>query len=621
MRSPGCETPQTYTELWGGQHTFAVRAVDLAGNPDPSPATFGWTVLGEPTTTILTGPESPTESTEATFTFTSSASNATFMCGLDVPPFVPCTSPWTLTDVAPGAHAFVVYSIADGFTDSAGDDYEWEVLAPLETTITTGPPANTLSTSATFTFSSPRAGATFECSLDTAAFAPCTSPHDRVRAVRSDRTRCGSRPSSTASVEAEPATWSWTVDPPPVVCGGPFTLTANGDAWIEQASAAANHGTDSNLKVTSKSASQNTRALVRFAMPALPAGCVVQSATLQLNASSAVNGRTLQALRVTGSWTEGNVRWNNQPATSGSAATTASGLGLRAWNVLGQVQAAYTAGNQNGFLIRDASENAGSSPEQQFNSREASASRPQLVLAFTQAAHHRRPRRRPPPRLPPTTTTTTTRSADDHHDHGAAGHDDHDDGTVDAPRRHRCADDDHDHRAGVHDVDRDRRLGRRRVGLQSAPANNSGTDASLKVASKPGDNARALVRFDLPAIPAGCQVTNAQLRLFAGSATHGRTLQALRVAAAWTEGSRDLGEPAGDDRRCRDDDIGRRMAGVVGGRSGAGDVLQRQQRLPRSGRDRRSCSRTRAAAAQQGEGAGQPASAGDHLRSLTGAEG
>ncbi len=74
-----------------------MRAVDLAGNPDPSPATYDWTVLGEPVTTILSGPESPTESTEATFTFRSTASDATFMCGLDAPPFESCTSPVTYT--------------------------------------------------------------------------------------------------------------------------------------------------------------------------------------------------------------------------------------------------------------------------------------------------------------------------------------------------------------------------------------------------------------------------------------------------------------------------------------------------------------------------------------------
>jgi hypothetical protein len=46
---------------------------------------------------------------------------------------------------------------------------------------------------------------------------------------------------------------------------------------------------------------------------------------------------------------------------------------------------------------------------------------------------------------------------------------------------------------------------------------------------------RALVSFDLPAIPARCTVTNATLRLFATAPAAGRTMQVLRVNGAWTE--------------------------------------------------------------------------------------
>jgi hypothetical protein len=190
------------------------------------------------------------------------------------------------------------------------------------------------------------------------------------------------------AVEAEPASYAWTVQPPPITCGGPFTLTATGDSWVDQGSPSTNKGTDSNLKVTSKSGNANTRTLVRFAMPSLPAGCVVQSASLNVFATSVKSGRTLQAIRVTGSWTENGVTWANQPATAGSAATVASGStpGLRTWTVTNQVQAMYNASNQQGFLVRDASENSSASPEQVFNSRTAGSNQPQLVLTFAPAA-------------------------------------------------------------------------------------------------------------------------------------------------------------------------------------------------------------------------------------------
>jgi hypothetical protein len=42
----GCTSPQQYTNLASGSHTFNVRATDPAGNTDPSPATRNWSVGG-----------------------------------------------------------------------------------------------------------------------------------------------------------------------------------------------------------------------------------------------------------------------------------------------------------------------------------------------------------------------------------------------------------------------------------------------------------------------------------------------------------------------------------------------------------------------------------------------
>jgi hypothetical protein len=39
-----CGSPHTTGALPDGQHTFAVRAIDLVGNVDPTPATYSWTV-------------------------------------------------------------------------------------------------------------------------------------------------------------------------------------------------------------------------------------------------------------------------------------------------------------------------------------------------------------------------------------------------------------------------------------------------------------------------------------------------------------------------------------------------------------------------------------------------
>ena len=39
-----CTSPHRYTNLDHGQHTFEVRAIGPAGNPDPSPDSFSWTI-------------------------------------------------------------------------------------------------------------------------------------------------------------------------------------------------------------------------------------------------------------------------------------------------------------------------------------------------------------------------------------------------------------------------------------------------------------------------------------------------------------------------------------------------------------------------------------------------
>jgi len=96
--------------------------------------------------------------------------------------------------------------------------------------------------------------------------------------------------------------------------------------------------------------------------------------------------RALRALlglgmAVGAAWTESTIRWSNQPATVGTAITTASGSGYREWNVLPHVTDMYATFNQ-GWLIRDATEN-GTGLDQVFHSREkGSDNPPRLVITF-----------------------------------------------------------------------------------------------------------------------------------------------------------------------------------------------------------------------------------------------
>ena len=158
------------------------------------------------------------------------------------------------------------------------------------------------------------------------------------------------------------------------------TVTADADSWVGQNTPAATNGASPSLAVRSK-ASANQRALVHFALPAVPSGCMVTGANLRLNATSATKGRTVAAVALATPWTEGAVTWSNQPATTGATATTASGTGWRQWTVTAQVKTMY-AGANNGFVIRDAGEGTGNAA-QSFGSREGgSGTAPQLVVTF-----------------------------------------------------------------------------------------------------------------------------------------------------------------------------------------------------------------------------------------------
>jgi thrombospondin type 3 repeat protein len=140
-----CTSPMTYSSLAVGSHTFSVRATDLAGNVDSSPATQTWTVAATPppdttppNTTIGSGPSGSTTSTAASFSFTSSESGSTFACSLDSAAFGPCASPKIYSGLAVGSHTFSVRA-----TDAAGNVDATPAFQSWTITATTPPATGT----------------------------------------------------------------------------------------------------------------------------------------------------------------------------------------------------------------------------------------------------------------------------------------------------------------------------------------------------------------------------------------------------------------------------------------------------------------------------------------------
>jgi hypothetical protein len=183
----GCTSPTTYTGFADGSvHTFAVAATDAAGNADASPATRTWTVdVTAPAAPVITSPADGSTSAGRTI-----AVSGTAEAGSTVAVFDGSTSQGTTSADGTGAWSTTLSNVADGShtytakaTDAAGNTsaasapttITVNATAPV-TTITSGPSGTVTSTSATFTFTADKPGSTFQCSLDGAAFAACTSP-------------------------------------------------------------------------------------------------------------------------------------------------------------------------------------------------------------------------------------------------------------------------------------------------------------------------------------------------------------------------------------------------------------------------------------------------------------
>jgi hypothetical protein len=83
-----------------------------------------------------------------------------------------------------------------------------------DTSITAGPGSSTTDTSASFSFASTTAGASFQCALDTAAFAACTSPTAYGGLAAGQHTFRVRAVDSAGTVDPTPASQTWTVQAP-----------------------------------------------------------------------------------------------------------------------------------------------------------------------------------------------------------------------------------------------------------------------------------------------------------------------------------------------------------------------------------------------------------------------
>jgi hypothetical protein len=193
-----------------------------------------------------------------------------------------------------------------------------------------------------------------------------------------------------------------------VISGTPGTTTAVADASVRQGAATTNFGLATTNNVATGNG-LNRRLYIRFDLtqcnPAIPSSATVRLATLRMyvTALPAVC-RTVDVFRVTATWTESAITWNNQPfgtainnPASGSAVDS-YGLGTpvgcenrtaNAYTTGGVVTssvASFVAGTLTnfGWMLRDDVEGSATAYTQTNSAKDlgTAAQAPQLVITY-----------------------------------------------------------------------------------------------------------------------------------------------------------------------------------------------------------------------------------------------
>ncbi len=179
-----CSSPRNLSLLTQGSHTFDVKVMDTAGNSSAVLSTTWGVDLNAPTMSLVATPGGLTNSTSASFSFSSADLGGSgvlgFMCSLDAAVPVSCSSGVSYASLAAGAHSFEasVYDAAGNYSTPVS--YSWTVdLTPPTVSLTAKPALNSNSTSASFGFTGSDTGggsvAGYKCKIDGGSYASCSS--------------------------------------------------------------------------------------------------------------------------------------------------------------------------------------------------------------------------------------------------------------------------------------------------------------------------------------------------------------------------------------------------------------------------------------------------------------
>ena len=222
-------SPLTLGPLAENAYIFEVRATDVAGNVDATPASFTFTVDTTPAnTTITSSPPVASSSTSASFSFTASDAGPGFECRLDGGAFIDCSSPQSYASLTEASHTFEVRAEdAAGNLDPTPASHAWTVdLTAPDTSFLSTPADPSANTTPTFGLGSTESPSTFECNLDNGGWVSCATPFTTAALGDGSHTLEARATDAAGNTDATEITRTWLVDA--TAPTGSMTAPANG---------------------------------------------------------------------------------------------------------------------------------------------------------------------------------------------------------------------------------------------------------------------------------------------------------------------------------------------------------------------------------------------------------
>jgi hypothetical protein len=234
-----CTSPKTLTGLTEGTHSFEFRGVDSLGNVSV-PLKYTWVVdFTAPVITFTQAPAALNNMVTANVQWTSTDALSgvkAIECRLDGAAYAACPGSASYSGLAPGAH-HVDVRVTDNAGNVATGSRAWTIdLTPPSVQIISHPNPFVSATTAAFGFSASDVSgiAGYECRVDNATYAACTSPNP-VSNIAEGSHVFYVRASDKAGNVSDPATYTWTVDlTPPIIqiISAPSTLRTTDHAVI-----------------------------------------------------------------------------------------------------------------------------------------------------------------------------------------------------------------------------------------------------------------------------------------------------------------------------------------------------------------------------------------------------